>query len=103
MAYYLVKAKVCPGKLADLQERLHQDEIKVMRPFGTALDYSLKNARITADGWAIWEEEDYCRPSLAMERTAVLDDYFNQLSVEKVEQGQGWAQIESLRSLWAQV
>ena len=71
-----------------------------MQPFGRALQYSLENARIDQSGWAIWEEEDYCRPPLAQERAAVLDTYFTNLSVEQVEQGKGWKRIASLSRLW---
>ena len=72
-------------------------------PFGTALDDSLCNARRTADGTAVWEEEDYCRPPLAMEREAILDDYFTDLTAELVDVGEGWTQISDLPSLWDEV
>lgn len=104
MAYYLVKAKYHKALLAELRTRLDSGEINKMRPFGTALQYSLDNARLDPDGqgegWTIWEEEDYCSPPLAQERAAVLDTYFTSLTVEKVTQGRGWARIESLPKLW---
>lgn len=100
MAHYLVKAKAIDGKLDELKARLDAAEIAPMRPFGSALDYSLKNARVDEAGWAVWEEEDYCRPPLAMERAAVLDDYFVQLSTAAVAEGEGWEQIADLPSLW---
>ena len=100
MAYYLVKAKFQEDLLAELRTRLDSGEIKQMRPFGSALQYSLENARIDRPGWAIWEEEDYCRPPLAQERAAVLDTYFTDLSVEIVERGGGWMRIDSLSGLW---
>ena len=99
MAYYFVKAKPIQDKLTELKSRLDSNEILVMSPFGQALDYSLRNARMEADGWAVWEEEDYCRPPLAMERAAILDTYFTDLSVEKVDQGTGWQRIEHLVNL----
>lgn len=99
MAHYLVRAKVKDG-LDHLRARLDSGEIGQMRPFGTALDYSLRNARLEAEGWIVWEEEDYCRPPLAMERDAVLDTYFTDLSVEPVEEGNGWTRIQALPSLW---
>ena len=54
-----------------------------MRPFGRSLQYSLENARIDTEDsdFALWVEEDYCSPPLAMEREAVLNQYI----VEKVE------------------
>jgi len=100
MAYYLVKAKFHQNLLKELRSRLDSGEIKEMRPFGSALQFSLENARVDQPGWAVWEEEDYCRPPLAQERAAVLDTYFTDLSVEKVERGDGWSRIESLSGLW---
>lgn len=100
MAYYLVKAKFHRDLLSELRSRLDGGEIKQMRPFGTALQHSLENARIDRPGRALWEEEDYCNPPLAQERAAVLDTYFFDLSVERVERGNGWARIESLPMLW---
>jgi len=99
MADYLVKAR--PKKaLKNLKVWLDSGDIARMRPFGEALDYSLKNARVDTDGWAVWEENDYCSPPLAMEREAVLDTYFTDLSVEKVAKGKGWEQIDHLPRLW---
>jgi hypothetical protein len=100
MAYYLVKAKFHEDLLAELRSRLESGEIRGMRPFGSALQYSLEHARLAQPGWAIWEEEDYCRPPLAQERAAVLDTYFTDLGTERVEQGEGWARIESQPLLW---
>lgn len=100
MAHYLVNAIVDPHKLAELKERLDSGEIKAMRPFGNALDYSLRHARIEAGNRIVWEEEDYCRPPLAMERAAVLDTYFSHLTTESVEAGAGWQQIDHLKPLW---
>lgn len=100
MAYYLVKAKPVEELLPELRRRLDSGEIRVMRPFGQALQYSLDNARLKGDDLAIWEEEDYCSPPLAQERAAVLDTYFRELNVEKVEKGNGWKQIESLPGMW---
>ena len=65
MAYYIVRSQPHRDKMSQLRERLDSGEVRIMRPFGTALDYSLREARIEADGSAIWEEEDYCRPPLA--------------------------------------
>jgi hypothetical protein len=100
MAYYIVRAKPNPSRLVELRARLDCGEIKAMQPFGRALQLGLTNARLHDDGFAIWEEEDYCHPPLAMERAAVLDDYFSDLSVERVEKGEGWAKINPLPLLW---
>jgi hypothetical protein len=102
MAYYLVRAQYREELLAELRKRLDSGEINRMRPFGTALQYGLDHARLDpqGDGWTVWEEEDYCRPPLAQERSAVLDTYFTNLSVEPVQEGQGWEQIDALPPLW---
>ena len=102
MAHYLVKAHYQKDLLAELRTRLDSGEINTMRPFGIALQYSLDHARLDPQeqGWVVWEEEDYCNPPLAQERAAVLDTYFTSLSVEKVQQGKGWSQIQSMPLLW---
>lgn len=74
-----------------------------MQPFGRALDESLRGARVRGPELAVWEEEDYCRPPLRMEREAVLGDYFEDIEVERVEPGEGWARINELPSLWSRV
>jgi hypothetical protein len=98
MAYYLVKAK--GHDLNKLRAWLDSGEIEKMRPFGHSLYDGLDNARLDPAGWAVWEEEDYCSPPLAMERAAVLDSYFTDLSVERVNEGEGWQKIDHLPLLW---
>ena len=100
MAYYLVKAKFHKNLLTELRSRLDSGEIEKMQPFGRALQYSLENARLDPQGWAVWEEEDYCNPPLAQERAAVLDTYFTELGVERVERCDGWKRIDFLSTLW---
>jgi len=99
MAYYLVRAKPKAERLGELQERLQKDSFVGLRPFGNALTHSLKEARTQPDGIAIWEEEDYCSPPLAEERAAVLDKYFDEISVEQVDVGEGWKRIAALPRL----
>ncbi len=56
------------------------EKISAMELFGQSLDEGLRNARIREeeeDGYALCEEEGDCRPPLAQERKAVLDDYFH--------------------------
>jgi hypothetical protein len=101
MAHYLVRAKPIRERLAELTEQLQEDSFLSLRPFGKALTHSLNNARTESDGTAIWEEEDYCSPPLAQERTAVLDRYFDEIRVERVDAGEGWARIENLPKLCA--
>jgi hypothetical protein len=101
MAYYLVRARLKPELASHLRARLNSGEIGVMRPFGPALHGGLDNARRDGE-WIVWEEEDYCSPPLAMERAAVLDTYFTELSVEAVQRDSGWARIRNLPRLWPQ-
>ena len=99
MAHYLVRARPKPERLRELSQRLEHKAFVGLRPFGKALTHSLENARSESDGTAIWEEEDYCSPPLAEERAAVLDLYFDEITVEPVNAGQGWDQIQALPKL----
>ncbi len=101
MAYYLVRAKAKDGRLAELEQLLSQKAFVGMRPFGISLSEGLCGARVGADGLALWEEEDYCSPPLAMERAAVLDTYFDDIRVEAVKLGEGWERIRELPRLFS--
>ena len=100
MAHYLVTARPVTSKLNELRSWLDSGEIRSMKPFGQALHKGLSQARWQRDGVAIWEEEDYCTPPLAQERRAVLDGYFTELNVEKVEKDAGWKKINTLPRIW---
>src|ERR671930_472697 len=97
MALYMVKAR--PRQLLEnLHQYLSSGKISKMRPFGNALQYSLENARIDNENldYALWVEEDYCSPPLAMERESVLDKYFNNITVEHVEsEEEAWNRINN--------
>jgi hypothetical protein len=106
MAYRFVRAEPRLDRLPELRERLERGEIESMEPFGAAMTASLERARFDpATGEAIWVEEDYCTPPLAMERSAVLDDYFEELTVVEadIDEADGWARIEELPGLWDRV
>lgn len=100
MAYYLVKAKIIKEKFNELEKKLFFGEIASLRPFGKAMDYSLRNARYDFDGYLVWEEEDYCSPPLAMEREAVLDHYFYDLNITRVKENEGWKNINHFPNIW---
>ncbi|CAN5891871.1 hypothetical protein BH24GEM1_BH24GEM1_13520 [soil metagenome] len=100
MAHYLVTASPREELMEELLGRLDRDELAALRPFGQALTSSLRDSRRLPNGKAIWEEEDYCQPPLAQERAAVLDRYFDAVSVEPVVEGTGWALIETLPALF---
>lgn len=100
MAHYLVRARPKEDRLGELGTLLAEDAFLGLRPFGRAVTHSLRNARLGTNGGAVWEEEDYCSPPLAQERRAVLDEYFEDLSVTPVSRGEGWKCIESLPPLF---
>ena len=66
----------------------------------SSLSASLRRARRLPNGRATWEEVDYCQPPLAEERAAVLDHYFEELTVEPVVEGTGWELIEPLPAMF---
>lgn len=77
-----------------------------MDPFGESMSRSLLAARFDpGTGEAVWVEEDYCSPPLAMERETVLDEYFADLRVvdEDVDPEEGWERVGELPSLWDRV
>lgn len=75
---------------------MRQNAFANLRPFGLAVSPGLNNARWENDTIAIWEEEDYCSPPLAMERAAMLDHYFDDIQVERVQKEEGWGRIIAL-------
>jgi hypothetical protein len=101
MAYYLVTAKPKPDRLANLLANLRKSTYMPMRPFGRGMTHSLENARVREDGYAIWEEEDYCLPPLAQERAAALDEFFDELKVTPVRDG--WEKIRQLPLLFPEL
>jgi hypothetical protein len=100
MAYYLVTAKPKSDRLPELLGNLRQRIYFPMRPFGKAMTNGLENARLREDGYAVWEEEDYCSPPLAQEREAALDEFFEELKVTPVREGEGWEKIKDLPRLF---
>ena len=106
MAKRFMRAHPKHQRLAELRERLNSGEIEAMEPFGRAMTRALEKARYDPEtDEAVWIEEDYCSPPLAMERAEVLDDYFEELTiVEKdVDEPTGWQRIGDLPGLWNQV
>jgi hypothetical protein len=100
MAHYLVSAKPKSERLGDLLANLREHAYVSIRPFGKTMTDSLENARGREDGYAMWEEEDYCSPPLAQERAAALDEFFDELEVAPVKEGAGWEEIKQLPRLF---
>ena len=106
MAKRFVRAQPKHDRLVKLRERLDSGEIEDMEPFGRAMTRALEKARFDpASGDAVWIEEDYCTPPLAMERAEVLDEYFGEITIvdENVDESEGWKRIDDLPGLWDQV
>jgi hypothetical protein len=104
MAFYLVKTRPRMDLLEILHRELSTGKISKMSPFGKSIQYSLENARIDTEDrdFALWIEEDYCSPPLAMEREAVLDQYFDDITVEKVKsEKEAWNRINDKPRLWS--
>ncbi len=103
MAHYLVYARPIEERLSELADELEKGAFEDLEPFGNTITHSLRNARVTPEGRAVWEEEDYCSPPLAEERAAVLDRYFTNITVKAVDEGHGWEQIDDLPPLLTRV
>jgi hypothetical protein len=106
MAYRFVRARPIADRLTELRERLDSGEIERMEPFGRGMTTALNGARYDPEtDEAVWVEEDYCTPPLAMEREAVLDDYFEAITIvdPDVDEDEGWNRIDGLPSLWDRI
>lgn len=101
MALYIVRARP-KNDLSGLRKELNSGEISRLRPFGKTLQYGLENAKIDPkDGCALWIEEDYCTPPLAMERVSVLDRYFEDITVQLISsEKEGLDRISTIPELW---
>lgn len=106
MAYRFVRARPKHDRMAELRDRLDSGDIRQLEPFGRAMTDALENAGFDpGTGEAVWVEEDYCTPPLAMERAEVLDEYFEDLVVvdANVDATAGWERIDDLPGLWDRV
>ena len=100
MTSYLVKATP-KGNIAKIRQDIDNGMIRNLVPFGKSLQYSLENAKLDNERYAVWVEEDYCSPPLAMEREAVLDRFFDNIKVEVVSSEEdGWSKIRDRQSFW---
>jgi hypothetical protein len=102
MAYRFVRARPLRQRLSELRDCLEYGEIKQMEPFGLAMAKASQDARFGPEtGEAIWIEEDYCSPPLAMERVEALDEYFTEITVvdKNVRESDGWEHIEDYPGL----
>ena len=95
MTLYIVRAKP-KNDLSGLRKELDLGNILKLRPFGETLHNGLENARFDSDNnYAMWVEEDYCSPPLAMERESVFERYFDEITVERISSEEDeWKSIE---------
>ncbi|GAA5052321.1 hypothetical protein ACFFQF_24220 [Haladaptatus pallidirubidus] len=101
MAYYLIRAPPDAGLPPEQHNQLSDGELEPPRLSGPALTVALRGTRFDAEtGNAVWEKENYCRPLLAQEHNAVLDN-FDAIRVKQISRGDGWKEIKVLPSLWA--
>ena len=87
-------------------ERLDSGEIEAMNPFGRAMTRALEKARFDPEtGEAVWMQEDFCSPPLAMEPAEVLDEYFEEITIveEDVDEAAGWQRIDDLPGFWESI
>lgn len=104
MAFYLVEAELKQDKLEKLKEKIKNKSFEDLKPFGKAITKSLENARYDPkEKKVLWEEEDYCSPPLKQEKAQVLNNYFKNLEIEKVNKGNGWKKIKNLPLLWENI
>ena len=101
MALYIVRARP-KDDLSGLRKELDSGEISRLGQFGITLQYGLDNAKIDREGgYALWIEEDYFTPPLAMERESVLDRYFDDITVQPIaSEKQGRDRIAKIPRLW---
>ncbi len=104
MALYIVRARP-KNDLSGLRKELNSGEISRLGPFGKTLQYGLDNAKFDPEiGYALWIEEDYCTPPLAMERESVLDRYFDDITVHLIaSEKEGQDRIANISGLWTRV
>jgi hypothetical protein len=103
MAHRFVRARPNRDRLRELRDRLDDGDIEQLEPFGSAMTTALNDARFDPDtDEAVWVEEDYCSPPLAMERAEVLNEYFESLRVvdPDVDPASAWERIEHFPALW---
>jgi hypothetical protein len=100
MAHRLVRATPRPDRLGTLRDHLENGEIADHEPFGRAMTRSLVAAREHPAGGAVWVEEDYCTPPLAMERP-VLEGYFTGVTVVDSDvDPSAWERLAGYPSVW---
>lgn len=104
MAVYLVKAKPKLTLMGDLKMKLKQGEIYRLQPFGNDLELSLKNAKLSEEGYVYWVEEENQSSHLETERKAVLDQYFTDIEIVEVNglPQSSWERLKDIPPLWTE-
>ncbi len=99
---YRVTARFRTDTAAELRRRLDDGSIAAQQPDGQELVDSLQRAVMTDSGDVTWSEMCFCDPPLAHERATVLDQYFDAVTsepIEDYEQHGGRSFMEHLQTL----
>ena len=82
---YRVTARFRADTAAELRRRLDDGSIAVQQPDGQEIVDSLHRAVVTDSGDVQWSEMCFCDPPLAHERATILDQYFDDIATETIE------------------
>ena len=99
---YRVTARLRSDAASELRRRLDDGSIAAQQPDGQEIVDSLHRAVITPDGTVQWSEMCFCSPPLAHERSTILDQFFDGITTEAIEDYErydGESFLEHLRSL----
>ncbi|PHQ92697.1 MAG: hypothetical protein COB42_00850 [Sulfurimonas sp.] len=82
---YKIQAKYKKERLKDFFSKLTDGSIESLKPDGTEILHSMKNAKISSDNIIVWYESCFCEIPLNHERTTVYDKYFDAFIPDLVE------------------
>jgi hypothetical protein len=99
---YRVTARFRTDTADELRRRLDDGSIAAQQPDGQEIVDSLQRAVMTDSGDVTWSEMCFCDSPLAHERATVLDQYFDAVTsepIEDYEQDDGRSFMEHLQTL----
>ena len=83
---YKVRARFKTATSAAFLDRLTDGSVAGQRPDGAEIVASMNRAVVTASGYVEWSERCYCPTPLHHERQTVLDDHFDTISTEVIDE-----------------
>jgi hypothetical protein len=99
VAHYIVRAKPKPEGVGELNQKLRDNAFVGLRPFGKALTHSLKRGTSGNQmGQRSGKKRITVRRRWPKQPEAVLDTYFDEITVERVNAGEGWNGLRAFRS-----